>query len=104
MSHAKTGRLGPVVGGVVLMAIALGLALWGISTRARALAVVTKETRELGLLTVSVVSPEHGAPQEEIVLPGTVQAFTDAPIYARTNGYMKRRLVDIGAHVRTGQL
>jgi RND family efflux transporter MFP subunit len=104
MSHAKKGRLGPILGGFVLMAIALGLALWGISTRARALDVVTKETRELGLPTVSVVSPEHGAPQEEIVLPGTMQAFTDAPIYARTNGYLKRRLVDIGAHVTASQL
>ena len=38
------------------------------------------------------------------MLPGTMQAFTDAPIYARTNGYLKRRLADIGAHVSAGQL
>ena len=38
------------------------------------------------------------------MLPGTMQAFTDASIYARTDGYLKRRLVDIGAHVRAGQL
>ncbi len=104
MSKAKSGRLAPIAGGVLLIALALGLAFRGISTRARALDVVTKETRELGLPTVSVVSPERGAPQEEIVLPGTMQAFTDASIYARTNGYLKRRLVDIGAHVKTGQL
>jgi RND family efflux transporter MFP subunit len=104
MSEAKSGRLGPIVGGVLLVAVALGLALRGISTRARALDVVTNDTRELALPAVSVVSPERGAPQEEIVLPGTMQAFTDASIYARTNGYLKRRLVDIGAHVRAGQL
>jgi RND family efflux transporter MFP subunit len=98
------GRLGPVLGGLILIAVALGLAFWGISTRAKALSVVKTETSELAVPTVSVVSPERGAPQEEIVLPGTMQAFTDAPIYARTNGYLKRRLVDIGAQVKTGQL
>ncbi len=88
--------LGPVVGGLVLLAIMLGLAFWGIATRAKALAVVTKETRQLAVPTVTVVSAERGVPQEEISLPGSMQAFTDASIYARTNGYLKRRLVDIG--------
>jgi RND family efflux transporter MFP subunit len=97
-------RIGPVVGGLALIVIALGLALWGISTRAKALAAVTRETADLAIPTVSVVTPERGVPQEEISLPGTMQAFTDAPIYARTNGYLKRRLVDIGGHVRAGQL
>ena len=97
-------RLGPVIGGLALIVIAIGLAFWGISARARALSVVTRETGDLSIPTVSVVTPERGLPQEEITLPGTMQAFTDAPIYARTNGYLKRRLVDIGTHVRTGQL
>jgi len=101
---AKRGGLGPVVGGLILIVVLLGLAFWGVSTRAKALAVVTKETRELAVPTVSVVTPERGAPQEEITLPGSIQAFTDASIYARTNGYMKRRLVDIGSRVRAGAL
>jgi RND family efflux transporter MFP subunit len=96
--------LGPVIGGFLLIAGALGLAFWGISTRARALAVVTRETSELAVPTVSVVAPERGVPQEEIALPGTTQAFTDAPIYARTNGYLRRRLVDIGSQVKAGEL
>jgi len=95
---------GPIVGGLLVLVVALGLAFYGISTRARALAEVTKETRELAIPTVAVIHPERGAPPQEIVLPGTMQAFTDAPIYARTNGYLKRRLVDIGSHVRAGQL
>jgi multidrug efflux pump subunit AcrA (membrane-fusion protein) len=37
-------------------------------------------------------------------LPGNTQAFTSAPIYARTSGYLKRWYVDIGAHVEKGQL
>lgn len=95
---------GTILGAVVVLLLAAGAALWGITTRARALAVVTKETRDLAIPAVSVIRPERGAAQEEIVLPGTMQAFTDAPIYARTNGYLKRWHVDIGARVRTGQL
>jgi RND family efflux transporter MFP subunit len=78
--------------------------MWGVSTRTRALGVVTQETRDMAVPAVAVVTPTRGAPQEEIVLPGTIQAFTDAPIYARTNGYLKRWHVDIGARVRAGQL
>jgi RND family efflux transporter MFP subunit len=104
MTTDQKRGLGPAIGGLLLIAGALGLAFWGISTRAKALAVVTRETTELATPTVGVVTPERGVPQEEIALPGTMQAFTDAPIYARTNGYLKRRLVDIGAQVKAGQL
>jgi RND family efflux transporter MFP subunit len=100
----KRRGFGPVVGGLLLVVIALGLAFWGISTRAKALSVVTRETRELAITTVSVIKPERGAPQQEIVLPGTMQAFTDAPIYARTNGYLRKWYVDIGSRVRAGQV
>jgi RND family efflux transporter MFP subunit len=102
--RARRGGIGPLVGGLLLLAIVLGLAFWGVSTRAKALAVVTKETKQLAVPTVTVVSPERGVPQEEISLPGSMQAFTDAAIYARTNGYLKRRLVDIGSRVRAGAL
>ena len=98
------GGVGPVVGGVLLLLVATGLAFWGISTRAKALAVVARETRELAVPTVSVVRPDKGAPQQEIVLPGTMQAFTDAPIYARTNGYLRKWYADIGTRVRAGQV
>ncbi len=98
------GGVGPVVGGVLLLLVAVGLAFWGISTRAKALSVVTRETHELAVPTVSVVRPDKGAPQQEIVLPGTMQAFTDAPIYARTNGYLRKWYADIGMRVRAGQV
>jgi RND family efflux transporter MFP subunit len=97
-------RLGPAVGGVLLLAIALGLAFWGIGTRAKALSEVTKETRDAAVRTVAVIEPERGAPRQEITLPGTLEAFTDAPIYARTNGYLRKRYVDIGATVHAGQV
>jgi RND family efflux transporter MFP subunit len=102
MSNRKS--FGPLIGGVLLLVCALGLASWGISTRAKALTVVARETRELAVPTVAVIAPERGAPQQEIVLPGTMQAFTDAAIYARTNGYLSKWYVDIGSRVRSGQL
>src|SRR3954462_15297678 len=95
---------GAVIGGVLLLAVGLGLAFWGISTRAKSLDVVTRETRELAVPTVSVIAPERGAPQQEIVLPGTMQAFTDAGIYTRPPGYLHKWYVDLGARVRAGQL
>jgi RND family efflux transporter MFP subunit len=45
-----------------------------------------------------------GDVSQELVLPGNMQAFVDTPIYARTNGYLKRWTADIGSHVKTGQL
>ena len=54
--------------------------------------------------SVVVVQPKRSAPAQEIVLPANVQAFADAPIYARTNGYLKRWYVDIGTRVKEGQL
>ena len=95
---------GAVLAVVVVILIAVGAAFWGITTRARALAIVTRETQELAVPTVAVVMPERGAGREEIVLPGNMHAFADAAIYARTNGYLKRWYTDIGAQVRSGQL
>jgi len=100
----KKRRLGPAMGGLLLLVVALGLAFWGIGTRARALSEVTKETRDAAVPTVAVIAPERGAPRQEITLPGTLEAFTDAPIYARTNGYLRKRYVDIGAKVHAGQV
>src|ERR1700737_515535 len=58
----------------------------------------------MSLPSVSVATPERSAPLQEIVLPGNVQPFTSAPIYARTNGYLKTWYADIGAHVKKGRL
>lgn len=53
--------------------------------------------------TVSVVQPQDGAGAGDLVLPGNVQAYNSAAIYARTNGYVRRWLADIGDRVRAGQ-
>jgi RND family efflux transporter MFP subunit len=51
-----------------------------------------------------VVTPERTATSTDIALPGTMQPFTEAPIYARTNGYLRKWYADIGTRVRAGQL
>ena len=96
-------RKGPILGAAAVL-LAVAAVVRGVSTRTRALDVVAQETRERAVPAVAVVAATKGAPQEEIVLPGTMQAFSDAPIYARTTGYLKKWYVDIGAHVRAGQL
>src|SRR5712672_1311514 len=76
----------------------------GIHSRAASDSRLRKRTEEAAIPTVAVVFPREGAPTQEIVLPGNTQAFSDAPIYARTSGYLKRWYFDIGAHVQRGQL
>ena len=94
---------GAIAGAAIVLAFA-ALAWWGIATRARAMVTLERDTAELATPTVSVVQPKPGSPQEEVVLPGTMQAFAEAPIYARTSGYLRRRLVDIGSRVKANQL
>ena len=88
----------------LLLIVAGAVAYRGIYTRVRAAAEVKVETRELAVPAVSVARPKQSAPQQEIILPGNVQAFIEAPIYARTTGYLKRWYVDIGGRVKGGQL
>src|SRR5262249_22227459 len=72
--------------------------------RIAAAAKLQRATAQAAIPTVHVVYPTDSAPDEEIVLPGNTQAFTDAPIFARTNGYLTRWYFDIGAQVKQGQL
>jgi RND family efflux transporter MFP subunit len=87
----------------IVVVVAL-VVIWGISSRRKANAQLSQETRELAIPTVTVIHPKRGAPQQEIILPGDMQPYTDAPIYARTTGYLKSWHVDIGARVKSGQL
>src|SRR5215469_6662272 len=84
--------------------VALGLVIGAVLPRIQARANLRRETDEMAVPTVSVVKPKRTAPASELVLPANVQAFVDSPIYARTNGYLRRWYADIGAHVRAGQL
>jgi RND family efflux transporter MFP subunit len=86
---------------VVVVAVLL---VTGILSRVRARTKLKAETSQVALTSVSVVAPKQTAPAEEIILPGNVQPFITSPVYARTNGYLKKWYFDIGARVKKGQL
>jgi len=92
---------------LVLLVVALflgGIVFWGINARIQTAAAVKETTRELAVPDVSVIHPKPGSVRDELVLPGNVQAYTDSPIYARSSGYLKQWFVDIGGHVKAGQV
>jgi RND family efflux transporter MFP subunit len=114
VTETDTTRLAPVPSGrssrwllvgLSAAAIVLGIVIYsGIHERAQAESTLGVRTERAAVPTVTVVQPTSGAVTQEIVLPGNTQAFNDTPIYARTNGYLKRWYVDIGTHVQQGQL
>lgn len=61
------------------------------------------ETQRQAVPRVAVIHPTAGPPQEELVLPGTLQAYVESPIYARTSGYLRSWQHDIGSRVRKGE-
>jgi RND family efflux transporter MFP subunit len=90
--------------GCFAVIIAAVLAIWGISSRLSHRAALRKTAGDDAILTVVTAKPQLGGAGDELVLPGIVQAYIESPIYARTNGYLKSWLTDIGAHVHKGQL
>src|SRR5580765_7587423 len=101
-SHKKGGRLFIILFLVVIVLVALGaLTLFQRRTQYQALA---KETEALAIPTVAVMHPATESGEEDLVLPGTMQAYVESPIYARTSGYLKKWYRDIGSRVRQGEL
>jgi len=92
------------LGVAIAMGVIAVLLVTGILSRVRARTKLKAETNQVALTSVSVVVPKQTAPAEEIILPGNVQPFITSPVYARTNGYLKKWHFDIGAHVKKGQL
>src|SRR5882724_7438513 len=82
-----------ITGAVITLVLRLG--------ERRALA---KETESLAVPTVIVIQPKAEPPQQDLVLPSSLEAFTESPIYARTSGYVARWYKDIGSRVEKGQL
>jgi len=100
----SAGRKGTLVVGIILMALLCAAIVYGVRSRATAENKLKHSTEEAAIPSVNIIHPSGGSAAQEIVLPGNTQAFTDTPIYARTNGYLRRWYVDIGSHVRKGQL
>lgn len=109
-SVALTDQPPPVSGGslvlvvAVVLLIAIGLAGFGIMRRKHAATELVKYTDTSAAPPVALAQPVLQQNAREIVLPGNIQAFTLAPIYARTTGYVKAWYHDIGSHVRKGEL
>ena len=75
----------------------------GIRPRVLASAALDERTKALGHPAVNVITAQHSPNANEIVLPASLQAFQETPIYARTSGYLNKFLADIGDHVTAGQ-
>ena len=90
--------------GVIAVLAAIAIAAFGILQRRSHEAEVRQWTQEQAVPTVAVITPRAGASTQRLVLPGTVQAWFEAPIYARVNGYLKKWNFDYGAHVKKGDV
>src|SRR6266702_5813177 len=99
-AHAHPTRLY----GLAALVLASSLAAWGIVSRVSERATLATDTAELAIPTVSTINPTPSSAAEQLVLPGSVQAYNEAMIFARTNGYVRQWYTDIGARVKQGQL
>src|SRR5271170_5531977 len=88
----------------ILLVVAIVVAVFGVITRKRASAELTTYTKNTSAPPVALEQPVMQQGGREIVLPGNMQAFTLAPIYARTTGYVKAWYHDIGTPVHKGEL
>lgn len=99
---APTSRGKILIGAVLLVLITAGaVTFFNRSVESSALA---KETEAVSVPTVAVVQPQTESGNDELVLPGNLQAFEESPIFARTNGYLLRWYKDIGSKVQKGEL
>jgi membrane fusion protein, multidrug efflux system len=91
-----------IVGLIVIVLVLSGAA--SLLSRMRAGRALAKETDAEAIATVVTTHPVAEKPDEELILPGTMQAYEESPIYARTNGYLLRWYKDIGSRVNKGEL
>lgn len=91
---------------IAILAVLAVFAVLAVEIRSRvnAAANLRAVTSRMAVPSVSVVLPKQTAPAQEVVLPGNIQPYISSPIYARTDGYLKKWYFDIGAHVKAGDL
>ena len=81
-----------------------GSAFFGMQTREKESQQLVNTTKGLDVQPVRVIHAAHGKSSSDLTLPGMIQAFSQSPVYARVDGYVRTWYVDIGAHVTKGQL
>jgi RND family efflux transporter MFP subunit len=102
---AKTQNLPRLLLVVIIAGVAAGsIAINGIMSRARSNQELVQWTNAQAIPTVALAKLATGDAEQSLILPGTIQPYSKATIYARVNGYLKSRLQDIGAHVKAGQV
>ena len=100
--HARPGRAKLLIAAVLLVLITAGLVTF--LNRKSETDALAKETEAVSIPTVAVVQPVPEPANDELVLPGNLQAFIESPIFARTNGYLLRWYRDMGSKVEKGEL
>ncbi|HWM72013.1 MAG TPA: efflux RND transporter periplasmic adaptor subunit [Steroidobacteraceae bacterium] len=104
-THSRTRTARTLVrGGAVVGVLAFVVVVWSVFAAHRASAKLKDATEAQSVVTVATTKPQPLTDLTELILPGNLQANYEAPIYARTSGYLKRWLVDIGTPVKAGQL
>ena len=88
----------------IILIVLLIVAVWGIISRLDNEKKLAEQTNAEAVPSVTVADAKTGPDQEDLVLPGNVQALIDTPVYARTSGYIKQWYTDIGTPVKAGQL
>src|SRR6202047_4328795 len=86
------------------VALAVALLVYGLVGRERTLGALTRVSNEQAIVPVQIISPQRGPATRPLVLPGTVRAWYEAPIFAQVVGYVQGWNADYGANVKAGQL
>jgi RND family efflux transporter MFP subunit len=102
LNSPRSGRLWFIA--LTAAAVVVVVLAFGILSRVKAAANLRTVTAQMAVPDVAVVQPKPAAPAQEIILPGNIQPLISSPVYARTDGYLKKWYFDIGAHVKAGQL
>jgi membrane fusion protein, multidrug efflux system len=102
--NQEAQRKGLLIAGVAAICVAGVVVVAGVASRMRATAEVKTWTSSQSIPAVDVIHPSAGGAARSLVLPGSLQAYFNAPIYSRVPGYVRLWYVDIGARVKTGQL
>src|SRR5262249_17269850 len=103
-SREPKRSLGLWIAVLVAVVVAAAILLLGIRSRLKAESALRTAIAQMAIPSVSVVEPKPTAQAKEVVLPANIQPLISSPIYARTDGYLKKWYYDIGAHVKKGDL
>ncbi len=97
---AAISRRSLQLGALVIALAAIGLVAFGVVTRRSEAALLDQRSAALAVPTVAVIAPKPAGTGAALELPGRIEAFARAPIYARVSGYLKSWKLDIGAPVK----